>query len=389
MLDITTKAARSKLPERMEPYWYPLTKGAAVGYRAKATGSWIARHRDSAGKQHYQALGAFPDFSAAKRAAEAWITSRTSAVHRNPSRGTVRDALAAYIRNKRSTGRRASAWDAGKRFRLVVGRDNSFGKLKLEAVRREDVIDWRNRLRKKGRAPRSINRQVRAVTAALNWAVSEGGFSGNREAWRLRALEDESEHASPIFLSADERARLIGAAPQALAAFLEGLSHLGARPSELARATVADFDARGATVTLWSRKGRNAKKRTRATELSTAGLEFFRVQVRGKTPKAPLIANDEGGHWTDQQWCAGIERTIAAINTAADKTKTPELRVRKGVSAYSFRHSRISELLQIYQVDPLTVCKNVGTSIQMLELHYFKFIKGSMRAKLDAVVKAS
>jgi hypothetical protein len=59
------------------------------------------------------------------------------------------------------------------------------------------------------------------------------------------------------------------------------------------------------------------------------------------------------------------------------------------VSAYSFRHSRISELLQIYQVDPLTVCKNVGTSIQMLELHYFKFIKGSMRAKLDAVVKAS
>ena len=51
MQNITTKIGRDKLPERMEPYWYPLRKGAALGYRAKATGTRIARHRDRQGKQ--------------------------------------------------------------------------------------------------------------------------------------------------------------------------------------------------------------------------------------------------------------------------------------------------------------------------------------------------
>ena len=387
MPDITTKAARSKLAERMEPYWHPLGKGTALGYRQKQTGSWIARRRDAAGKQHYQALGEKPDFASAKSAAERWIASQASAVHRTPTRGTVRDALAAYVRDKRQAGKRASALDAGKRFALTVDRTSSLGRMTLEDVRREDVIAWRNGLRK-GRAPRSVNRQVRAVTAAINWAVSEGGFNGSREVWRMRALEDDAEHASPTFLTADQRTRLIAASPAPLAAFLEGLFHLGARPSELARATVAEFDANGGTVTVWSRKGRNAKKRTRATVLSAKGLEFFKAQARGKLPKAPLIANDAGKHWTDQEWCAAIEKTILAVNQAADKNKKPANRIPHGVSAYSMRHSRISELLQLHGIDALSVAQQCGSSVQMLAKYYFKFISTSMRAKLDAVVSA-
>ena len=64
--DITTKVSRAKLPERMEPYWHPLSKGAALGYRQKATGSWIVRNRKRDGTQEYQALGSQPDFSKAK-----------------------------------------------------------------------------------------------------------------------------------------------------------------------------------------------------------------------------------------------------------------------------------------------------------------------------------
>ncbi len=66
MQNITTKAGREALPERQEPYWYPLRKGAALGYRAKGTGTWIARNRDRNGKQHYRALGSHPDFSTAR-----------------------------------------------------------------------------------------------------------------------------------------------------------------------------------------------------------------------------------------------------------------------------------------------------------------------------------
>jgi integrase len=380
MQNITTKAGREALPERMEPYWYPLSKGNAVGYRVKATGTWIARHRDRHGKQHYRALGSQSDFSAAKTAAEKWLTSITGAVHRTPSRGTVRDALCAYVRNKRSIGRRASAWDAGQRFRLTVGRTSEFGRMRLEDVRREDVEAWRDRLRK-GRQPRSVNRQVRAVVAALNFAVSHG-YLGTRDAWKLDHLVDDGEKNVAVFLTGQQRDGLIAAAPKPLAALLTGFTHTGARPSELANATVADFDAKGGSVTLKHHKGRGGKLRTRAVMLSDTGAAFFRAQIRGKLPQAPLISNDEGKHWTDQQWCAGIERAIIAANLTAKK---PAQRIPAGASAYSFRHTRISELLQLYQIDPLTTAQQTGTSVAMIEAYYFKFISGSMREKLNAV----
>ena len=367
----------------MEPYWYPLRKGAALGYRQKATGSWVARNRDRNGKQHYKALGSHPDFSAARTAALEWLGSIETAVHRVAARGTVRDALCAYVRHKRSIGRRASAWAAGQRFRLTVGRASAFGRMRLEDVRREDVEAWRNGL-KRGRKPRSVNRQVRSVIAALNFAVSHGHV-GRREAWKLEHLVDDGEKSVAVFLSAEQRDRIIAHSPKPLAALLTGFTHTGSRPSELTKATVTNFDAKGCTVTFRHHKGRGGKLRARATTLSDAGVAFFSKQVRGKLPTAPLISNDAGRHKTDQQWCAGIERAIAAANDSAKKAAQ---RIPKGASAYSFRHTRISELLQVYGVDPLTVAQQTGTGLTMIEQYYFKFISGSMRDKLNAV-KAS
>jgi integrase len=381
MQNITTKAGREDLPERMEPYWYPLRKGVALGYRAKATGSWIVRSRDDrSGKQSYKALGSQPDFSAARSAAEEHLKTIDTTVHRVASRGSVRDALCAYVRHKRSIGRRASAWAAGQRFRLTVGRTSDFGRMRLEDVRREDVEAWRNGL-KKGRKPRSVNRQARSVIAALNFAVSHGHL-GRREAWKLEHLVDDGEKSVAVFLTAAQRDRIIAHSPKALAALLTGFTHTGARPSELAKATVADFDAKGCTVTFRHHKGRGGKLRTRATTLSDTGAAFFSKQARSKLPGAPLISNNEGAHWTDQQWCAGIEK---AITTANDTAKKPAQRIPKGASAYSFRHTRVSELLQVFGVDPLTVAQQTGTGLMMIEQYYFKFISGSMRDKLNAV----
>ena len=49
--------------ERREPYWTVISKGCALGYRKLGTdrGTWIARFRDDARKQHYEALGASDD----------------------------------------------------------------------------------------------------------------------------------------------------------------------------------------------------------------------------------------------------------------------------------------------------------------------------------------
>lgn len=80
-------------------------------------------------------------------------------------------------------------------------------------------------------------------------------------------------------------------------------------------------------------------------------------------------------------WCRRIRETIAAHNKDVD----PKKRIPVEASAYSFRHARISELLQLHGVDPLTVAAQTGTSLAMLEKAYFKFIPNALREKLAAV----
>ncbi len=275
------------------------------------------------------------------------------------------------------------AWDAGQRFRLTVGRTSEFGRMRLEDVRREDVEQWRDGLRR-GRLPRSVNRQVRAVVAALNFAVSNRGHVGTREAWELEHLVDDGEENVAVFLTAGQRAQLIAHSSRPLAALLTGYSHTGARPSELAEATVADFDPSAGTITLQHRKGRGAKLRSRAVMLSDEGIAFFRAQARGKLPRAPLISSADSRHWRAGDWSVAIRAAALEANASSPKA---ELCIPARVSAYSFRHSRISELLQVYGIDPLTVAQQCGTSMLMIEKYYFKFISNAMREKLNAIAK--
>jgi hypothetical protein len=61
------------------------------------------------------------------------------------------------------------------------------------------------------------------------------------------------------------------------------------------------------------------------------------------------------------------------------------MRLPEGIGAYAFRHARISELLQLHAVDPLTVAAQTGTSLAMIEKAYLKFIPSAMVEKLAAV----
>jgi hypothetical protein len=49
------------------------------------------------------------------------------------------------------------------------------------------------------------------------------------------------------------------------------------------------------------------------------------------------------------------------------------------------RHARISELLQLHGIDPLTVAAQTGTSLAMIERAYLRFIPAALREKLAAV----
>jgi integrase len=265
----------------------------------------------------------------------------------------------------------------------------------LESATRDDFEEWRERLRQdktgKPRQPRSINRHVRAVVAALNRAHALGHV-GKPEAWQLTRLADDREDDgdTAVFLDPAQRKSIIGTADSYLADFLRGLEHTGARPKELAAARAGDFD--GAQVRLQHRKGRPAKLRTRYVVLDVEGVKFFTAMAAGKLPGAFLFTQDGQGQWTNHEWARRFQAAVAVVNAnAKGKARIPianKAKGQPGASAYSFRHARISELLQVHGIDPLTVGAQTGTSLAMIEKTYFKFIPSAMLEKLAQVREA-
>ena len=394
-MDISKATERRRLLARREPYWRRVRSGHFIGYRA-GSNTWIARIRSRQGEQQYKALGDANtlSFDEAIRSAEEWFAQISSHASRISKRGTVKEALNAYVEWLKDNGRQTTAKDATGRFDLLVS-DDQFGHQRLEDLTREDVVDWRNRV-KTGRTTRTVNRHVRAVVAALNQSLRLG-FTGNPLVWRLDSLSDSDQRLPEVvFLDMKQRQLLISVAPARLGVFLRALNETGARPGEIAKALVRDFDVVSGTLTLTHKKGRPVRARTRVVVLPDGAVPFFREQIRDREPNAPLCPSPSGGVWDRHSWAKMLRETITVANNAISQPNVCAIEAGKSViklipkeaSAYSFRHSRISELLQHHCIDPVTVALQTGTSVEMIEQHYFRFIPSSFRSRLNFVTAA-
>jgi integrase len=381
LADLSRKRERERLPARREPYWQRLAEGAYLGFR-RGPDTWIARFRGRDRKQQYMPLRGATDYDEAKRQAEDWCSQLLGSAVRSVKRDTVRAALESYLADLRRRGRAEAAGEAEGRFKRFVW-DDTLAELSLETVTLDDFQEWRERITA-SRQARTVNRNVRAVRAALNKA-RELGHVGNPQAWTFEPLSDDVEDAgeTAVFLSAPQRRALIAAASANAADFLRGLEFTGARPRELAQAKVADFD--GETIRLAHRKGRPAKIRVRHVVLSAAGASFFSRHAKDKTPATPIFTEDGQQPWRRHIWAREVRAAIAAHNEQARGKD----RVPAGIGAYAFRHARISELLQVHGVDPLTVAQQTGTSLAMIEKAYLRFIPSAMQQKLASVKESA
>ena len=385
MADLSRKRERKRLAKRRDPYWQRLAEGAYLGFR-RGPDTWHARFRDRNLKQHYYPLGEALEFDEAKKRAELWLAQLAGSPVRSIKRATVRAALETYLTDLRRHGRTAAAAEISWRFKAVLyDKDNEedddvLAGLELESVTEDDFLEWRERLLRPGRQPRTVNRYVRAVVAGLNRAYRLGHV-GNPSAWQLAALSDDvdDDGETAVFLNAGQRRDLIAAASPEAGAFVRGLDLSGARPKELADAKVGDFD--GETIRLAHRKGRPPRLRVRHTVLDKAGIEFFARAARGKKIGDFLFTEDGERYWRRHMWSRHIRKAISAHNQKA----SADNKIPTTASAYSFRHARISEMLQLHGIDPLTVAAQTGTSLPMIEKSYLRFIPSAMREKLAAI----
>jgi len=379
MPDLSRKKEREGLAARREPYWQRLAAGAYLGFR-RGPDTWLIRYRGRDKRQQYQALEAISsnDYDGAKRAAEEWCASLGAAAVRRAVRGSIKEALETYLADLKRHGRADAAKVALGQYKLAVYTD-ALASLELEGATKDDFLEWRDRLTE-GRKPRSLNRLVRAVVAGLNRAV-ELGHLGNPAAWRLRPLADDTEDdgGTAVFLSPGQRKALIAAAEPFAAALLRSLELTGGRPKELAAATVGDYD--GESLRLAHRKGRPPKLRVRHVVLSAEGVAFFDEQTKDRLPKARIFTEDGSRAWERHTWA---EQFRAARDKVNEEARGKD-RIPAEASAYSFRHARISELLQLHGIDPLTVAAQTGTSLRMIEQAYHRFIASAMREKLAAI----
>lgn len=373
MSAIKTVKERDALKPRHQPRWARIRKGCALGYRkvsAAGAGAWLARYTESGtAKQTIHSLGSFDHLPAGERydaalgEAEKWFVHMGQGGRADG--GTVKEVCAAYVRHLISQGRARTGEDAKGRYRRWVDADK-LGKVEIQKLGKAAVTDWRTRLvgtkakpqdRRKeatrARSAASVNRDMTALRAALNFAL-EQGMATTDAAWKV-ALKPiaNANRRREIYLDRTQRAALIEKCPPDLANLIRGLSLLPIRPGALAGLKVANFERRTSTLTIPSDKAGAA--RALPLPASTAALLF--ELSRSKLPEAPLFSRADGGHWTKDAWKGPLKAAVTAAG------------LPQGATAYTLRHSVITDLVT-GGLDLLTVAQLSGTSARMIEQHY-------------------
>ena len=383
---LDTVSGRARLKPRREPYWLPIgdITGAYVGFR-RGPDTWIARFRED-GRQQYRRLGRFEDHRAAIREGREWIKGREQGIA--DQSGTVGEACRAYLANlEQEKGTKAAQEACSRLQRRILGRSadearkararpleaHKLARRPLAKLRAIDVEAWRDELvpdgltgevRRKARA--SANREMSALIAALNHAHKRQMVASDSAWSTVSKFADVQARKHRRHVTVDERKALLAAAASvgvgAIRSLLEGLMLTGARPVELARATVADYDRVSGTLSLVSFKGSSAEPRVREVPLRAVGAEtLIKSLCKDKLPTAPIFTRDDGNAWQHSDW----DHLVREARTAAKL---------KPLTAYDLRHTFVTEALT-GGVDPLTVARLVGTSLQMISMTYGKLVE--------------
>lgn len=209
-----------------------------------------------------------------------------------------------------------------------------------------------------------------ALRAALNFAHDERLVAANN-AWRtaLKPIKNADRRRTD-YLDKDDRRRLIASAAPDISLFLRGLALLPLRPGALANLKTEDYDPKLKVLTIGRDKhggGRQIRLPANTAKFVDSLTSSGRL-ANGKG-SAAIFRRADGSAWNKDAWKKPIKQA-AKIS-----------RLNDSVTAYTLRHSVITDLIVEARLDLLTVAQLSGTSIIMIEKHY-----GHLR--LDHAAKA-
>lgn len=380
--------ARDKLKPKHEPHWLKLNGGCYLGFRkltAASTGTWLARFRDDKGKQHKRSFGEYAEmppsqrYDAAKRAAEQWFAHLGRGG--NAETVTVRVACERYVEHVRACRGDTPADDLDMRFRRWVFNREALASLDLSKLNKTRIEAWRNEMAKtpvvvnrdkrdvpltRPRSAASVNRDIAALRAALNFAHDAGSVTTDM-AWRVALRPSKNaDGRRDVYLDRGQRKSLIEHAAQDIYALLRGLSLVPLRPGALAALTIGNYDLRLSVLKI----GKDKAGRDRRIKLPEATAAEFACHCKGRPSESPIFCRSDGRMWNKDAWKGPIKAAAVAAELSPH------------VTAYTIRHSVITDLVT-GGLDLLTVAQLSGTSVTMIEKHY-----GHLRADHAAAALA-
>ena len=396
---LETRIARARVPIGARVA-VKVGAGLALIYRrgTEGVGSWQAR-RWTGTAYTFAALGEADDargadgldvldyFQAFERA-RAWAREAAQRVPGAPlvvpGRGTVGEALDAYLADYATRGGKSYAHT-----KLAIDRmiRPEVGHLRLDALQAHQVRGFLQTIAGRGRAVRTgkgkearrveaptdpdqvrarratANRVYSILRAALNFAYRESLIASD-DAWRRVQPFQKVDEAKIRFLTAAESTRLVNACDAELRRLVRAALLTGARFGELARLTVGDFNPdTGRVYIAHSKSGK-----PRHVPLSAEGLRFFANLAAGRADHTPLVARDDGLPWAKNTYVRGL------IAASAAATIVP------AVTLHDLRHTYASLLAQA-GCGLLTISKLLGhADTRITSRHYAHLCDATLAA---------
>jgi integrase len=378
--NIKTVESREKLKPRREPYYSMIKSGCYLGFRKMtptSEGSWVARYRSEvSGKQLKTSLGDFEQLPKAQRydaaAEEAGRWFNSVGVTGTTEVKTVKDACDAYAKHiEQGDGDASENKAKAEEFRARIARHvlgHKIANTALSKLTMDMVGAWRKQLaqkpviinphakpedqRTRPRAQATLNRDMTALRAALNHAHKRGHVATD-VAW-LEALSPiaGADNARRVYLTQDERRKLLDIIQKDLRPFVETLCLLPLRPGAVAALKVDNFDSHQGVLLI----GKDKSGGNRKIKLPTKTAQFFRVNCANKPDGSIIFTREDGKAWNKDAWKKPF------------KTAVTEAGLSGRATTYSLRHTAITDLVP--HLDLLTVAQISGTSVQMIEKHY-------------------
>ncbi len=155
--------------------------------------------------------------------------------------------------------------------------------IELDALTRENVEAWLAAARK-GKAPDTERANAIAFKAFQAWAVDYGHLKAAVVAKIKKPMGRQRDRIPED----DETAALLADAPRAFVIMYTALRHSGARPNELCRATIADYDAKRSVIVLEQHKTAEKTGKPRKIGVGQVMRELLAESIGNRT-EGPLF----------------------------------------------------------------------------------------------------